>query len=78
MPPVNQMQQSPHACPPHDARRPGRPLRRLDLADRPTNPIPYHPANQFWPLQLSFLAALLTLAAALIALGWHATHTRAI
>jgi hypothetical protein len=42
------------------------------------NAIPYHPATQFWPLQVTFLAALLTLAAALIALGWHATHTRAI
>ena len=42
------------------------------------NAIPYHPANQFWPLQLTFLAMLLILAAALTALGWHATHTRTI
>ena len=40
------------------------------------NAIPYHPANQFWPLHLPRCAV--ALAAALIALGWHGTHTRAI
>jgi len=40
--------------------------------------IPYHPANQFWPLQLTFLAILLTLTLAVLALGWHATRTRAV
>jgi hypothetical protein len=40
--------------------------------------VPYHPAGQFWPLQLSFLAILLALTAALLALGWRATRTRAV
>lgn len=40
--------------------------------------VPYHPGSQFWPLQLTFLAVLLTLAAVLLALGWHATRTRAL
>jgi hypothetical protein len=40
--------------------------------------IPYHPASQYWPLQLTFLTLALTLAAALLASGWHATRTRAI
>jgi hypothetical protein len=40
--------------------------------------IPYHPASQYWPLQLTFLTIALTLAAALLASGWHATRTRAI
>ena len=40
--------------------------------------VPYHPAGQYWPLQLTFLAVLLVLAAALLAAGWHATHTRAV
>jgi hypothetical protein len=40
--------------------------------------IPYHPASQFWPLQLTFLAVLLTLTAAALALGWHAIRTRAL
>ena len=34
-------------------------------------PVPYHPAGQYWPLQL----ILLTLAAAALATGWHATRT---
>jgi hypothetical protein len=38
----------------------------------------YHPAGQFWPLQLTFLAVLLTLGTALLTLGWHATRARAI
>ncbi len=40
--------------------------------------IPYHPAGQFWPLQLTFLAVLLALTAAVIALGWQGTRTRAV
>jgi hypothetical protein len=40
--------------------------------------IPYHPAGQFWPLQLTFLAVLLLLAAGLLTLGWYATRTRAV
>jgi hypothetical protein len=40
--------------------------------------VPYHPASQYWPLQLTFLAIALTLAAALLASGWYATRTRAI
>jgi hypothetical protein len=40
--------------------------------------VPYHPASQYWPLQLTFLAVLLALAAALLAAGWHATRTRAV
>jgi hypothetical protein len=40
--------------------------------------VPYHPASQYWPLQLTFLAVLLAVAAALLASGWHATRTRAV
>ncbi len=40
--------------------------------------VAYHPASQYWPLQLTFLAVLLALAAALLATGWHATRTRAV
>jgi len=40
--------------------------------------IPYHPASQYWPLQLTFLAIALALAATLLTSGWHATRTRAI
>jgi hypothetical protein len=40
--------------------------------------VPYRPASQYWPLQLAFLAILLTLAAALLGCGWHATRTRAV
>lgn len=36
----------------------------------------YHPASQYWPLQLTYLAILLALAAALLALGWRATRPR--
>jgi hypothetical protein len=38
-------------------------------------PVPYHPASQYWPLQLILLTALLALAAAALATGWHATRT---
>jgi hypothetical protein len=40
--------------------------------------IPYHPANQFWPLQFTFLTILLALTVAVLVLGWHATRTRAV
>jgi len=40
--------------------------------------VPYHAASQYWPLQVTFLAILLALAAALLASGWHATRTRAV
>jgi hypothetical protein len=40
-------------------------------------PVPYHPASQFWPLQLILLTVLLAAAAAALASGWHATRTRA-
>jgi hypothetical protein len=40
--------------------------------------VQYHPASQYWPLQLAFLAVLLALAASALALGWHATRTRAV
>jgi ABC-type transport system involved in multi-copper enzyme maturation permease subunit len=40
--------------------------------------VPYHPASQYWPLQLVFLAVLLALAAATLVLGWFATRTRAV
>jgi hypothetical protein len=41
-------------------------------------PAPYHPAGQYWPLQLVLLTALLALAAAALITGWHATRTRAV
>ncbi|MGZ4435174.1 MAG: hypothetical protein ACXVW7_16340 [Trebonia sp.] len=41
-------------------------------------PVPYHPAGQYWPLQVTLLAVLLTLAAVALASGWHATWTRAV
>jgi hypothetical protein len=41
-------------------------------------PVPYHPAGQYWPLQLILLTLLLALAAAALATGWHATRTRAV
>jgi ABC-2 family transporter protein len=41
-------------------------------------PVPYHPASQYWPLQLILLTVLLALAAAALATGWHATRTRAV
>jgi len=40
--------------------------------------VPYHPAGQYWPLQLTLLTVLLTLAAAALATGWHATRTRTV
>jgi hypothetical protein len=41
-------------------------------------PVPYHPASQYWTLQLILLAVLLALAAAALWWGWHATRTRAV
>ncbi len=40
--------------------------------------VPYHPISQYWPLQLTFLAIILALAAALLASGWYATRSRAV
>lgn len=41
-------------------------------------PVLYHPAGQYWPLQLILLTVLLALAAAALATGWHATRTRTV
>jgi hypothetical protein len=41
-------------------------------------PGPYHPAGQYWPLQLILLTVLLALAATALATGWHATRTRTV
>ncbi len=41
-------------------------------------PVPYHPAGQYWPLQLILLTVLLALAATSLAAGWHAIRTRAV
>jgi hypothetical protein len=41
-------------------------------------PLLYHPASQFWPLQLILLTVLLAAAAAALASGWRATRTRAV
>ena len=41
-------------------------------------PVLYHPAGQYWPLQLILVTVLLALAAAALATGWHATRTRAV
>jgi hypothetical protein len=41
-------------------------------------PVPYHPAGQYWPLQLILLTVLLAAAAAALASGWRATRTRAV
>jgi hypothetical protein len=38
----------------------------------------YHPAGQYWPLQLAYLVLLLALAAVLLAVGWRATRPRRI
>ncbi len=38
----------------------------------------YHPAAQYWPLQLAYLGLLLVLAAALLAIGWRATRPRSV
>ena len=36
----------------------------------------YHPASQYWPLHLTYVAILLLVAGATFALGWHATRAR--
>jgi hypothetical protein len=41
-------------------------------------PVLYHPASQYWPLQLILLTVLLAAAAAAVASGWRATRTRAV
>jgi hypothetical protein len=41
-------------------------------------PVPYHPAAQYWPLQLILLTVLLALTVVALATGWHATRTRAV
>jgi hypothetical protein len=41
-------------------------------------PVPYHPASQYWPLQLTLFAVLLGCAAAALASGWRATRARAV
>jgi hypothetical protein len=38
----------------------------------------YHPAGQYWPLQITYVAILLLLAAAALAVGWRATRPRNI
>jgi len=39
---------------------------------------PYHPAGQYWPLQVTFMAILLGLAVVALAIGWYPTRARAI
>jgi hypothetical protein len=41
-------------------------------------PVPYHPASQYWPLQVILLTVLLAAAATALASGWRATSTRAV
>ena len=41
-------------------------------------PVPYHPASQYWPLQLILLVVLLAAATAALASGWRATRMRAV
>ncbi len=41
-------------------------------------PVPYHPASQYWPLQLILLTVLLAAAAVALASGWRATRTHAV
>lgn len=36
----------------------------------------YHPAGQYWPLQVTYAALLLVLAAAVLVVGWRATRPR--
>lgn len=43
-----------------------------------SNGVLYHPASQFWPLQLTLLIILLVTAGALLAVGWYATRVRAV
>jgi len=48
------------------------------LGSSTSAPVTYHPADQYWPLQIILLAVLLALAAAALATGWHAIRTRAV
>ena len=48
------------------------------LSSATNAPVAYHPASQYWPLQLTLLTILLALAAAALATGSHATRTRAV
>jgi hypothetical protein len=41
-------------------------------------PVLYHPAGQYWPLQLILVTVLLALAAVALATGWHATRTSTV
>jgi hypothetical protein len=41
-------------------------------------PVPYHPAGQYWALQLILLAALLAVATAVLMSGWHETRAHAV
>lgn len=41
-------------------------------------PVLYHPASQYWPLQLILLTVLLAAASAALASGWRATRTRSV
>jgi hypothetical protein len=38
----------------------------------------YHPASQYWPLQLTYVVVLLVLSTALLVIGWRATRARAV
>ena len=38
----------------------------------------YHPADQYWPLQLTYLAIMLAVATVLLAIGWRATRPRSV
>jgi hypothetical protein len=40
--------------------------------------VPYHPASQYWPLQLALLIVLVLLGTAVLAIGWRATRTQAV
>ncbi len=40
--------------------------------------VPFHPAGEYWPLQLVFLGVLLALAWCVLMIGWFATRTRAV
>jgi hypothetical protein len=59
---------------PHFAAPPGSWI----LGSGTSAPVAYHPAGQYWPLQLILLTVLLALAAAALATGWHATRTRTV
>jgi hypothetical protein len=38
----------------------------------------YHPAGQYWPLQITYVTILLALAVAVLAIGWLATRPRRV